>query len=483
MKPHSFTFNSKLKNVLRSIVFILFLVLAIHKTTYLLSAKNSWIIKEDFYDAEVNFDVLLMGTSHMYDGIYPMELYRDYGISSYNLAVAGERFAMTYWSLKDALQYTQPKLVVIDVHALEYGDQKNDPNVPQRVHESFDAMRMGKIKIQAVMDVIEKDAWSEFFFPLELYHNRWTELTENDFKDPKDVNATHNGFFQMGVANKTAPKLLAPDDFVIDDNYSVEYLRKIIELCQSKDIEVLLVCIPYPAPEESQRCINQAYAIAAEYNIEYMNMLYLAEEIGVDYITDAADAASHLNPSGARKVTKYIGQYIIDNYEVWDYRLSEESTEWNQYYNEYLQYKDEKLQLENNLYYYLMLLADFDYSYCAYIANQEILQDELSRNLYKNTMPLVQIDKWEAENQGYFISNISGSVVEVFGLGEITSMATNSAYEFAKDETGVRIQVSGQEGINEEADISIAVINNHTGELIDWSNWKYNKGRVGRITE
>lgn len=92
-----------------------------------------------------------------------MELYRDYGIASYNLSIAGERMAMTYWSLKDALQHTIPKLVIIDMHALEYGNQKNDPKVPARVHWSLDVLKSIPIKYNAVKDVVEGEQQRGFF--------------------------------------------------------------------------------------------------------------------------------------------------------------------------------------------------------------------------------------------------------------------------------------------------------------------------------
>ena len=65
-------------------------------------------------------DVLFFGNSHMGNAVYPMELWRNQGIVSYNLAGFGHRIASTYWVMKNALDEAQPKLVVIDCHSLYF---------------------------------------------------------------------------------------------------------------------------------------------------------------------------------------------------------------------------------------------------------------------------------------------------------------------------------------------------------------------------
>ena len=68
----------------------------------------------EFYEQEEDYDVLFLGSSHVLNSVFPMELWNDYGIVSYNLAGYGSRSASNYWVLKNALEYTTPKLVVVD---------------------------------------------------------------------------------------------------------------------------------------------------------------------------------------------------------------------------------------------------------------------------------------------------------------------------------------------------------------------------------
>ena len=61
-------------------------------------------------------------------------------------------------------------------------------------------------------------------------------------------------------------------------------------------------------------------AFAEENDIEYINYIPLQEEIGLDMSQDTYDAGLHLNTQGAEKMSKYFGQYLVDNYDLTDYR-------------------------------------------------------------------------------------------------------------------------------------------------------------------
>ena len=87
--------------------------------------KNSNAKIADFFYQE-EFDVLFFGSSHMLNGIFPMQLWNDYGIVSYNMANYGERLVLSYYNLLLALEQTNaPKLVVIDTYMVHHTDKLN----------------------------------------------------------------------------------------------------------------------------------------------------------------------------------------------------------------------------------------------------------------------------------------------------------------------------------------------------------------------
>ena len=74
----------------------------------------------DYYSLEnKDHDVLFLGTSHMLNSIIPMELWDHFGLTSYNMAIRNGRIPTDYWILKNALHYSKPKVVVIDIAYLD----------------------------------------------------------------------------------------------------------------------------------------------------------------------------------------------------------------------------------------------------------------------------------------------------------------------------------------------------------------------------
>ena len=79
--------------------------------------------KSSFFN-DRNYDVLFFGTSHVRMGCIPFQLWKDYGITSYNLAVSAMQIDTAYYAIKEACYYHKPKIAVLDVYScrLNYPD-------------------------------------------------------------------------------------------------------------------------------------------------------------------------------------------------------------------------------------------------------------------------------------------------------------------------------------------------------------------------
>ena len=80
--------------------------------------KNGYEKSSDFFEQKEDFDVLFMGSSHMMNAVFPMDLWNDYGFVSYNMANGGEQTGGTYYNMLLALKHTKPKLIVLDTFTL-----------------------------------------------------------------------------------------------------------------------------------------------------------------------------------------------------------------------------------------------------------------------------------------------------------------------------------------------------------------------------
>ena len=372
----------RLKIVCSCIMTMCLLVLSLKYLTGLMELKRSDIKYTPFFGQDENFDVLFMGSSHVINAVYPMELWNDYGIVSYNMGTHSAPLPTTYWVMENALEYTTPKLVVIDCLSLSSNTKSSDKF--SYIHHSLDAFPLSKTKLSAIADLLDdpemdkmqregtareiKDRTSiELLWNYSVYHARWTELTEDDFAVPytKEKGAES----RIAVATPNEILSVPADNKMEGETVGTEYLRKMIEDCQGREIEVLLVNLPFPASKSKHMDANRVYDIAKEYGVNYINFLDM--DI-VNYYTDCYDENSHLNPSGARKVTEYLGQYIVDNYDISDQRMNPAYNDWYEDYTEYMSYKASLLQNQTKLNTYLMLLADKSYDAVLEINNPDI---------------------------------------------------------------------------------------------------------------
>ncbi len=382
----------KIKIILSCIIALCLTAALLCTSTNLLEKKDSDSKYTPFFEQDADFDVLFLGTSHVGYGIYPLELWNDYGIVSYNLGGHANPMATTYWVMENALDYTNPRLVVVDCFLLSYMIKTH--SLFASAHYSLDAFPYSKNKLAAINDLLDDDIIAlqypealeaaprthlELLWNYSIYHSRWNDLRQEDFKpvSTKEKGAEHF----IGVVPTEKPDKISSDDRLEEDTVSIEYLKKIIEDCKKRNIDVLLTYLPFAAPENFQKEANRVYDIAESYGVDYINFLDM--DI-VNYTTDYCDSDYHLNPSGARKVTDYLGAYIMENYSIPDQRKNEHYHSWHTDYNDYANDKLESLRELESLDKYLMLLADKSYSADIEISNEGILQNDYYNSLLEN---------------------------------------------------------------------------------------------------
>ena len=115
MQQISFIFSSKFKHacsILLLTIMIFFGIIFLQKTTM---RDSSGFKYRPFLQEDTEYDVLFFGTSHVINGIFPMQLWNDYGITSYNFGGHANSLAMAYWTMVNAVEYHKPKVAVLDL--------------------------------------------------------------------------------------------------------------------------------------------------------------------------------------------------------------------------------------------------------------------------------------------------------------------------------------------------------------------------------
>lgn len=343
---------------------------------------------KSFFDYSNDYDVLYFGTSHVMYGINPLEIWNDYGFTSYNWGSPTCTIPSIYWKLMNVLDYKIPKLVVIDCFRACWTYKSY--NI-YRLHEAFDAFPLSRTKWLAINDLVKNQKRMEdgkpysnmdlvnLLFPLSAYHSRWDELKTVDFIN--EYVDTKGCEFEINVDEPSEISNTTEKMEITSEMQGIIYLRKIIEECQNRGIPILLTYLPYPTSETGKKESNMIQEIADEYHVEYINFTNI--DI-VNYYTDYADSTSHMNIMGQKKVSDFLGNYIMENYDIEDRRGDILYAQWDDWYDAYKDYEKGFLKLQTDLAIYLMLLYKSNDTIVIDIKDNSLLDNEVYYSLLSN---------------------------------------------------------------------------------------------------
>lgn len=297
-----------------------------------------------------------------------------------------------------------------------------------------------------------------------IYHDRWNELSKEDFLP--SISLEKGAESRINVADTAEFTKIADNQKLETETTSVLYLKKILEECNDRGIDVLLTYLPFPADENYQMEANAVKEIAKDYSVNYINFLDM--DGIVNYKTDCYDENSHLNPSGAKKISKYLGKYIVEHYPIKNQKNNKTYSTWYQDYADYKKWKESLIQTQNVLYTYLMLLNDEDFDFCIYVdKDSSILENDKVRELLINLgIDYTEIDSKEevlvVENsETYTINYLENGTSVENGYGKVALEKLND-----KD----CIKINDEEYLNHfevSFDMGIVVIDPETGEVFD----------------
>ena len=340
----------RLVNILKTLAFVCVAGLCVFGATVVLRDKDSEYKYADFFDRADQIDVLFIGSSHVINAINPAVLYGEYGITSYNMGGHGSIMQSTYWELIEALQYCTPKAVVVDTYMLQkdykyldemYEDSTDEDRASSvaQLHLNMDCWPLDKLKVAAINDLIhDEEIKKQFLVPFYIYHHRWDVLKSNDYKTLMG-DGDRNKYFgaEMRYGIELTPGIYGdPEDSNGLGGHTIgeEYLRKIIDECQRKGIDVYVTFLTCSASVDDKRAIDSARIICDQYDVPFVNM----QDMGVvDLYTDLNDTG-HMNANGAIKATKCLGQILADSGDYTDHREDPAYGYWqeraDQFYHE-----------------------------------------------------------------------------------------------------------------------------------------------------
>lgn len=461
----------KILSAIKGFAFILLLLLMLCILTKIFERKESSEKYQAFYQSPEEYDVLFFGTSHGLDGFSPMELWDEYGIASYNLCQHSEYMPVTYWQVVNALEYSSPKVVVIDPYLISAPDKvpgnKEDLSY---VHDSLDSMPFSSQKVNAVFDLFS--SWPdriEFLWNFTMYHNRYEELDATDFV--LTYNQEKGGESRFGNTRLNMVNVIGQDQtFDVNTLLGTDYLNRIIDLCNQKGIQVMLVSLPYQASESEQQIANGLDSYAVQKGVRHLNLLSQMDLFNTS--TDWFDHG-HLNPSGYKKVAAILGKELTANYDIPDRRTDVNYASWYQDYEVFALAQMQALFEAEDFYQYMSLLSNQNLSFTININGiSNYLGNGYVPPYLQNLGLIGDFAEIHANKEHYFavVDPSLDLVQEYIDETQIETSASFGSIQYSCDESGTQsfqIGTSAYTGNLNEAYIRITVFNNRTGELLD----------------
>ncbi len=339
-----------MKKIRNGIIAVVIPVICLYLLQCLLTPKYATDIKEgamiaEYYNSNKNHDVLILGDCEVYENISPATMWENNGITSYIRGSAEQLIWQSYYLLEDTLRYETPKVVVLNVLAMQQAEAKSEAYNRMTI----DGMKWSKAKLHSIQEsMTEKETLSSYIFPLLRYHSRWSDLSFEDVSYMwKTPNVTTNGYLmQTGVRPVTnLPKAVPLANYQFSDrNY--EYLNKIAQLCKEHHIELVLIKAPSVFPHWYDEWEEQIQNFAKEQGVSYLNLAKASEEIGIDYTQDTYDYGQHMNVFGAEKTSVYLADILQNRYNLQDHRNDENKQlieQWNRLTADYHMERQDKL--------------------------------------------------------------------------------------------------------------------------------------------
>ena len=286
---------------------------------YLSSVEQLYATPEDL------IDVVFVGSSHCYFGIHPAVLWKKYGIAAFDMAVSAQDKDSAYHDLVELYKTQTPSVICVDLHALSYDQHQ----VVANVYRNYLSLKTSLNSIALVNKYIEEEDRKSFYLRFPIIHTRYRELKKYDFFEytPNSFGRGESFVWRVG-GTWSDPEVINDRTIGELSDKNREWLEDLISLAEEHGTKIEFIVIPFPPVDFSeQKILNAAEAMLTERQYCYTNFNKILDELEIDLQNDFADA-EHLNAYGAEKLTTFLGEAILNKYDLPDHRGDERYWQW-----------------------------------------------------------------------------------------------------------------------------------------------------------
>ena len=272
---------------------------------------------------ENSIDVMFFGSSIVYCDVVPAVFWKNSGLTAFVHAGPEQTLPITLYYIKESLKTQSPDAIFVECTGLGFHEYQGytKTNIGQ--------MPWGINRLQATMKAAEPELRKGLLFPMIFYHDRWTDLTADDYAPYEpDLLA---GYTWLEEYTGNGPEDCETLSISAEDwQRNVDALHEIYALCRKEGISLVL----YRAPVE--RISNADWnRVVEEFQplegVMMLDCLAYAQTIGAQTPVEYYDTL-HYNGSGAQKFSAFLGKWTLENLAIkpesakdtalWDKRLA-----------------------------------------------------------------------------------------------------------------------------------------------------------------
>lgn len=438
-----------------------------------------------FYELdEDSIDTLIIGSSQVISGISPMELYQSAGLSAYSLGTEQQPVLCSYYLLREALD-TQPNLKAVIFEVTELFNVCSEANY----RKGLDYLPLNAAKWEAIQTHV---AWAEkreqeengaaapsalsYVLPIIAYHDRWNQLEKADFTYWLDDRTDpYRGFsIQTNQGDEDAYVPLDEDASTAltqPDPEAFESFSQLVALCQAQKIDLIL--LKTPRSDWTLEEHNTTELLAEQNGLDFLdfNTPQLQKAIDYDYATDnLLRSPTHLNLSGAQKVSAYLSDYLAKHCAVDDVRGTEAAEPLETELPVYLTgVEDGNLYLKTDLPNFLLACQKGRYSILLAVNGRG--SDCAFPQSYQDALTGLGLDTRFCSGGNYLAVLECGSIpLQQWGgsdLSQSITLADGAHAALTSSASGGSISIDGVEVDVLSPGLNIVVYNHDSGQVVD----------------
>lgn len=348
----------KTKHIIRiiaAVLLLLFSLMICSKIFVHTASHNEVRIRNFFLQDENSIDIVFIGASEIFTGISPMQIWNEYGITSYNLAASGLTMNMTKSMLKETLDRQNPDLIVLSLNGCIYDDRESREGM-----ERFwiDNIPFSANKIKTIQEINYRDDKFQFYIPLIKYHSNYKKLPENfsltmfhlKNKFKKEDLISQTSYLSSGVYR-------GDDHIIYAENYyekspmfhdAEKDLNELLDFCDEKNLKDRVAFVNMPAYYNetligNKMRVNSGIELVESRGYKVYDLDNYKSEIGLKLEIDYYNTG-HPNVFGQEKITDFFFEMLYADYEIDNKHSDEIIKRWNKDYQTFTKLRDKAKQ-------------------------------------------------------------------------------------------------------------------------------------------